>query len=110
MVDWLNATTGWEKSFADYLEIGRRIKTVRHAFNIREGVDVANIRMPERARGNPPLTTGPNAYSPNVLRWEDAKRDYYRAMGWDEQSAVPLRETLRELNLPEVEKALYGSS
>lgn len=108
LVEWLNATTGWRKTFDDYLMVGQRIKTVRHAFNIREGLDVANIRMPERARGNPPLTTGPNAYSGNVLAWDDAKKDYYRAMGWDEASGRPLRETLHVLNLPEVEKALYG--
>jgi aldehyde:ferredoxin oxidoreductase len=109
LVEWLNATTGWNKSFDDYLLIGQRIKTVRHAFNIREGVDVANLRMPERARGNPPLSHGPNAYSANVLQWDEAKKDYYRAMGWDEATAVPLRETLRKLQLPEVEKAIYGN-
>jgi aldehyde:ferredoxin oxidoreductase len=108
LVEWLNATTGWHKTFEEYLRIGQRIKTVRHAFNIREGIDVAGIRMPERARGNPPLTHGPNAYSGNVLQWDDARRDYYRAMGWDETSALPLRETLRELGLEEVERALYG--
>lgn len=108
LVQWLNATTGWRKTFDDYLLIGQRIKTVRHAFNIREGLEVANIRMPERARGNPPLTTGPNAYSGNMLAWDDARKDYYRAMGWDETTGRPLRETLRALDLPEVEQALYG--
>jgi len=108
LVEWLNATTGWRKTYQEYLLIGQRIKTVRHAFNIREGIDVANMRMPERARGNPPLTSGPNAYSGNVLQWDDAKKDYYRTMGWDETTAKPLRKTLRELGLPEVEKALYG--
>jgi aldehyde:ferredoxin oxidoreductase len=107
LVEWLNATTGWRKTYQDYLIIGQRIKTVRHAFNIREGIDVANMRMPERARGNPPLSHGPNAYSANYLMWDDAKRDYYRAMGWNETTAKPLRKTLLELDLPEVEKALY---
>jgi aldehyde:ferredoxin oxidoreductase len=108
LVEWLNATTGWQNSFEDYLLIGQRIKTVRHAFNVREGIEVAEIRMPDRARGNPALTDGPNAYSGNVLRWDDARRDYYRAMGWDETTGKPLRETLRALGLPEVEEALYG--
>ena len=108
LVEWLNGTTGWNNSFEDYLEIGQRIKTVRHAFNIREGIDVAKIEMPKRARGNPPLKDGPNAYSPNVLRWDDARKDYYRAMGWDENTAMPTRETLKKLNLRDVEKALYG--
>lgn len=81
---------------------------MRHAFNIREGIDVAAVKMPERARGNPPLKTGPNAYSQNVLIWEDAKRDYRVAMGYDPKSAIPLAKTLRELGLQNIEKDIYG--
>jgi aldehyde:ferredoxin oxidoreductase len=107
-VEWTNATTGWMHSLDDLLRIGQRIKTVRHAFNIREGVDVAAIKMPDRARGNPPLKEGPNAYSANVLKWDDAKKLYYQSMGWDEGTAVPLESTLDDLDLPEVKRQLYG--
>ncbi len=107
IVPWVNNVTGWNKTFEDYLEIGKRIKTVRHAFNIREGIDVANIRMPDRARGNSILKDGPNAYSANVLKWDDAKADYYIAMGWDVDSAKPLAETLKNLGLDFVYKDLY---
>lgn len=109
LVEWLNATTGCEKDFYDYLEIGQRIKTVRHAFNIRENIDVANIKMPDRGRGNPPLDEGPNADCPKDINcWDDAKKEYYKAMGWDVETALPSREILRKLDLPDVEKALYG--
>lgn len=108
IVEWANYTNGWERTLDDYMEIGRRIKTVRHAFNIREGIDVASIRMPERARGNPPLKYGPNADSDNVKKWDGLKRAYYVAMGWDEETAIPLKETLDELDLPDVKQALYG--
>lgn len=107
-VEWANATTGWNNTLDDYLKIGQRIKTVRHAFNIREGFDVVKFRMPERARGNPPLKKGPNAYSPNVLCWDDVKMEYYDAMGWDRETAMPLKSTLDDLDLPNVRKALYG--
>ena len=108
-VEWANATTGWNYTLDDYLEIGQRIKTVRHAFNIREGFKPADFEMPKRARGVPPLKKGPNAYSPkNPKIWDIAKKEYYGAMGWDRETAVPLRETLDDLNLPEVRKALYG--
>ena len=111
LVEWLNATTGWEKDFNGYLEIGQRIKTVRHAFNIREGIDVANIKMPDRARGIPPLKEGPNAGYPKDPRcWDDAKKEYYKAMGWDPETAFPLRKTLQKLELHDVEKALYGDA
>lgn len=107
VVEWLNGVTGWNKSFKDYLEIGKRIKTVRHSFNIREGIDVANIKVPDRARGNSELKDGPNAYSANVLKWEDAKSDYYESMGWDVKTAKPLADTLKELELDYIYKDLY---
>ncbi len=107
-VEWINYTTGWELALDDYLKIGQRIKTLRHAFNIREKIDVAAIKMPERARGNQPLKKGPNAYCANVLKWDDAKKAYYLAMGWDADSAMPLLETLNYLSLSEVKHALYG--
>lgn len=108
-VEWINATTGWEHTLDEYITIGQRIKTVRHAFNIREGIDVANIRMPERARGIPVLKEGPNAYSPNVLKWDDAKKAYYTSMGWDADTAKPLKKTLVDLDLNDVLKELYPS-
>ncbi len=107
VVSWLNNVTGWNKSFDDYLEIGKRIKTVRHSFNIREGIDVANIIVPPRAKGNHTLKDGPNAYSANTLKWDDAKADYYISMGWDVDTAMPLPETLKELGLNFVYQDLY---
>ena len=106
-VDWINATAGTYLSLADCLLIGQRIKTVRHSFNIREGIDVASTRMPERARGNPALKSGPNAYSPNVLIWDDAKSAYFKSMGWDASTAKPLAETLDYLELDFVKHQLY---
>ncbi|SDB85645.1 aldehyde ferredoxin oxidoreductase family protein [Williamwhitmania taraxaci] len=108
-VEWINGTTGWKLSLDDCLTIGQRIKTVRHAFNIREGIDMSKMRMPERARGNPTLTQGPNAYSPNVLMWDDAKAAYFTAMGWDPTTTKPLEATLDKLNLPTVKHQLYGN-
>lgn len=108
IVPWVNNVTGWEKTFDEYIEIGQRIKTVRHAFNIREGIDVANIRMPDRARGDSILKDGPNAYSANVLKWDDAKADYYISMGWDSETAKPLPETLKKLGLDFISKDLYN--
>ena len=51
---------------------------------------------------------GPNADSDNVKKWDGLKRAYYVAMGWDEETAIPLKETLDELDLPDVKQALYG--
>ena len=108
-VEWTNHTIGFNYTIDDYLKIGQRIKTVRHAFNIREKINTPEIEMPQRARGNPPLKQGPNAYSANVLKWDDAKKAYFQAMGWDPDTAIPLKETLDDLYLPEVKHQLYGT-
>jgi aldehyde:ferredoxin oxidoreductase len=108
LVEWINCTTGWNKSISDYLEAGKRIKTIRHAFNIREGIEMTKIKLPKRAQGTPPLKQGKNAYSPNILMWDDAQRDYFIAMGWDIKTGLPSKKTLRELNLKSVEKVLYN--
>ena len=106
VAEWLNATTGWNKSFDEYLDIGRRIKTLRHAFNLREGITPKDTRMPERARGVPPLDAGPNK---GVTPPFDAlAADYYRAMGWDPVTAVPTSRTLERLGLGAVEKDMRG--
>lgn len=101
LVEWLNAATGWTRpdgsplDFNDYLRIGQRIKTVRHAFNIREGLAPAEIRLPARARSAP-------------KDWDGIRKEYYRMMGWDQETAWPFPETLDDLGLEDVKQALYG--
>lgn len=104
-VEWINAATGWNKDFEEYLKIGRRIKTVRHSFNVREGITPKDTLMTDRAKGIPPLEVGPDAE--NTPPVEKAKRSYYKAMGFDPDTAFPLKETLHELGLDDIIKQLY---
>lgn len=105
LVEWINGATGWKKNFEAYLRIGRRIKTLRHSFNIRESIKPGDTLLTNRAKGIPPLEKGPNAE--NAPDFETAKRNYYKAMGYDAETAFPLKKTLEELELYEVIKALY---
>ena len=106
IVEWTNAATGWNYDFEEYLFTARRIKTVRHAFNIREGITPDDTLMTTRATGEPPLKHGPNKdMTPDFL---GAREEYYQAMGYDPKTGKPLPETLDMLDLPEVKKALYG--
>ncbi|MCK4260508.1 MAG: aldehyde ferredoxin oxidoreductase family protein [Halanaerobiales bacterium] len=105
IIEWINASTGWDKDFEEYMEIAHRIKTIRHAFNLREGIKPDTIKLPNRAKGVPPLKKGPNKnMTPN---FDGAGRDYYIAMGWNPETAYPLPETLDELDLLDVKAALY---
>ncbi|MBE0636766.1 aldehyde ferredoxin oxidoreductase family protein [Candidatus Bipolaricaulota bacterium] len=108
IVEWANTSTGWDKDFQDYMWIAQRIKTVRHAFNVREGIAISDIVLPDRARGIPPMERGPNKGSTPDLG--TARTEYYKAMGYDQDTGWPLPETLDALDLEFVKNALYPTS
>ena len=94
---WLNAATGWDKSPDQYMKIGKRIQTLRQQFNIREGVEPASFRMPDRLAGQPPLKEGPlKGISVPI---DEMMRLYWKQFGWSEADGRPLAATLEELGL-----------
>jgi aldehyde:ferredoxin oxidoreductase len=109
LVEWLNAATGWDLSEEEYLVIGERVEQLRHAFNLREGLNpVRDFRLHPRICGNPPLEKGP---AKGITLDQDAMaRAYYEAMGWDVSTGMPHRERLERLGLDEVLSELYAGS
>ena len=95
--EWLNAATGWQHSPNDYMEIGHRIQTLRQMFNIKQGIDPCSLKVSRRAIGLPPQKEGANRGRTVAL--DEMMRDYWRAIGWDENSGIPLDETIEELGL-----------
>jgi len=97
--DWLNAAAGWDKSAEDYLEIGRRILTIKQDFNRRQGVPLLHT-IPKRALGLPPQQHGANrGRSVDLL---PIVRAYWRSLGWEDHTGQPLPETWHELGLDEL--------
>jgi aldehyde:ferredoxin oxidoreductase len=105
VADDLNAVTGWDYTVADLLEIGDRIATIRHAFNVREGLNPAEFEVPGRLIGSPPLEEGPLAGVEIDLSAQI--EDYFRAMDWDIATAKPSKKRLIELGLEDVAKVLW---
>jgi aldehyde:ferredoxin oxidoreductase len=97
LIEFLNAVTGLNLDISAALKTGARIQTMRQCFNVREGIRSANIKLPGRLSGRPPLTEGP--LSNVTVDAENLKREYFQAMGWDPDSGEPLEETLAELGL-----------
>lgn len=106
LCQWMNAATGWELSNEEYLSIGERVKQLRHAFNLREGINVLRDQRPNpRIYGSPPLRSGPHK---NVTLDMDAMAQaYLMANRWDTLTGMPERDYLQQLSLPEVVQELF---
>ncbi|MCR4419730.1 MAG: aldehyde ferredoxin oxidoreductase family protein [Clostridia bacterium] len=101
ILEAFRAVTGWTTfDLNEALTAGARINTLRHCFNLREGVQPQRWTLPERVRGNPPLAGGPTAGV--TIDLEAVKADYYRELDWDAVTGEPSPRELRRLNLAEL--------
>jgi len=104
-VEAIKAVTGWKDfTLAELLKTGRRIQTLRQAFNIREGVDTTKWRLPER------LTVAPNQgpFAGKGIDAQAMKEKGYKALGWNPKTGRPLDSTLEELGLKDLVGSLEG--
>ncbi len=102
LVEFFNAVTGWDLDIAEVLTTGARIQTLRQSFNIREGIQVSDVKLPERMLGRPPQEEGPVAGV--TLDVDNLAREYRQAMGWDPDSGIPDENTLEKLGLIQLVK------
>jgi aldehyde:ferredoxin oxidoreductase len=102
-VDFFNAVTGWDLSVADVLTTGARIQTLRQSFNVREGIQPSDVKLPERMTGRPPQEQGPVAGV--TLDVDNLAREYRQAMGWDPNRGQPDGATLEKFGLTTLIKA-----
>jgi aldehyde:ferredoxin oxidoreductase len=108
LFEWINAATGWNMNAQDALTIGERILTLRHCFNVREGIKPTDTRIRHRAGGYPSVKKGPLA---NItLDLDTMAARYYEKLGWDYETGMPGEERLRALGLSDVLKDLRGDS
>ena len=103
--DFLTAVTGWPIDTDECDRIGERIADIRHAFNLREGLNPIRFEVPSRIIGDPPQTAG-NVRGITV-DVDTQVREYSAAMDWDPTTARPSRERLLALGLEEVARDLY---
>lgn len=103
--EYIEAITGRSFKSQNADEAGLRILTLRHAFNIREGIKPSDMTISQRAIGNPPLTAGPLA---NVTVDNDRLADnFFAYVGWDRVTGVPSLDALEKLGLEEVARDFY---
>jgi aldehyde:ferredoxin oxidoreductase len=104
LAELISAVTGWDFGWEEALKAGRRVLTLRQAFNAREGITPDQIDLPKRIREEP-LPIGSNA--PPKIDFHALRNGYFSAMGWDAKTGVPSRQTLAALGLAKLGKDLY---
>jgi aldehyde:ferredoxin oxidoreductase len=98
LIEAMTAITGWDFSLSEGLKAGRRIQSLRQAFNIREGVRTSEWCIPPRL--DQPPATGPIAG--RNLDFKAIKRFGYQAMGWDGETGIPSESTIEDLGLTDL--------
>ena len=105
IADFMRAITGWEVTDDELLKTGERISNLRQAFNIREGLNPLESKVPDRVLGKPPLKEGPVAGV--TVDEETMIREYLTAMDWDLKTTKPSKKKLLELGLEDVAQELW---
>jgi aldehyde:ferredoxin oxidoreductase len=104
--DFLKSITGWDINIEECYRIGERIANVRHAFNLREGLNPLRFHVPSRLIGDPPQLKG-NVRNITV-DIDTQVNEYCGIMDWDPETAVPSKERLESLGLDGVAADLHG--
>jgi len=105
IAEFMSAVTGWDITNDELLRNGERISNLRQAFNVREGLNPLEFKVPDRVLGRPPQKEGPLA---GVTIDEDTlDREYLTAMDWDPKTAKPSKKKLQELGLEDVAQELW---
>jgi aldehyde:ferredoxin oxidoreductase len=97
LFEYLNASTGWGKTPDEYMQVGKRIQTLRQMFNIKQGIDPWQFKMHDRMAGNPPLKAGP--LKGRTVPIEDLMRVHWKTFGWNEATGVPTVDTVATLGI-----------
>jgi aldehyde:ferredoxin oxidoreductase len=101
VADLISGVTGWDFGWEEALKAGRRVLTLRQAFNAREGITPDQFELPKRIKEDPlPAKAG----APPKIDFDALKKGYYAAMGWDIKTGWPSKQTLTELGLDELVK------
>lgn len=99
-LDIMQAVTGWDLNDEELMKTGKRIATMLHAFNLREGFAPGDFTAPPRVSGNPPLKAG--SLKDITLDLEGLKRQYYEAMGFDTNTGEIRKDRIVELGLQDI--------
>jgi aldehyde:ferredoxin oxidoreductase len=97
VLDQLSAATGDAWDMERIVMTGTRIYTMRHAFNLREGLNPLTRNMPSRIVGEPPLKEG--NVKEITVDYRTLAREFLERLGWDTNTTVPSDKSMKELGM-----------
>ncbi|MCL2124651.1 MAG: hypothetical protein FWH33_01525 [Oscillospiraceae bacterium] len=104
---FLTALTGNDYTGDEERKVGLRSYTMRHAFNLREGMKREDNTIAGRIVGKPAMSEGP--HTGITIDNERLADHFFRAMDWDLQTMVPTKAALEDLGgLENVIAEIYG--
>ena len=107
VLDQLSAATGEAWDMQRVVTAGTRIYTMRHAFNLREGLNPLARNMPGRIVGEPPLREG-NVKGITV-DYRTLAGEFLERLGWDPLTTVPSEKSLERLGMGFLVKGLAAA-
>ncbi len=103
LAELISDVTGWDFGWEEALKAGRRVLTLRQAFNAREGITPDQFDLPKRIKEEPlPIKSG----APPKIDYQALKAGFFDAMGWDIKTGLPSEKTLADLGLASLTRDL----
>jgi aldehyde:ferredoxin oxidoreductase len=91
----LNAATGWDMTFDEFMLTGERIHNLKRMFSVKRGISRKDDILPARILTHR-LTSG--GTRGNLFNLGAMLNEYYSVRGWSEEG-IPTRDKLVELGL-----------
>jgi aldehyde:ferredoxin oxidoreductase len=101
MVDALNATTGWDVTLDEALDVGHRSMILQSIFGTQRGWVASEDWTDVGPRFLEPIPDGKHQGFTIAKFMPDIIQEYYRLSGRDEMTGRPFKETLERLGLDE---------
>ncbi|MFQ6043226.1 MAG: aldehyde ferredoxin oxidoreductase family protein [Candidatus Poribacteria bacterium] len=98
--EFLSSVTGWNMTMDDVMLLGERIGTIRHLFNLREGINPLKTKFPGRVLGIPPLKAG--NMKDITVDADTFIKEYLELVDWDVETTRPSEERLKMLGLDDL--------
>ncbi len=104
-LELVKAVTGFDMDLSEFLDAGERVYNLSKAFNIRNGFGRKDDRLPDRVFEDEVIYGPTEGETLSRREFEEELDRYYDTRGWDEDG-VPMKNTLRRLNLDEAAEEL----